>query len=228
MKKKKMFMVILGFVGLVLMLCLLLPLFKKGEEVENEVLSIKEAYESLNGKDGYIDVIVNEDNPYVIKDEDSVIKVLSEKSGIVLFASHKSNLSRSIINVLSESAVELNYDAISYFDVSNIRDELALDGNHNVIMKKDGTKSYKKMVSILGEKLTPYVLENTDGTKVNTGEKRIYLGTVVAVYNGEIVDVHSISMDEGEVLSESKKNSLKEIYKTMIESVTSEVCNDAC
>lgn len=229
MKENKLFIGILLIVLVVLGVCVSFSFFNKEEkEDKTDAVLIKEEYESLNDKEGLVNVLLDEDNPFVYKSEDDVIKILREKSGIVLFASYKSNASRSIIRVLSDVAKEYKFGSISYLDIFDIRDSYSLDKVHKPIMDKDGTHNYFELLKILDEELVPYVLENSDGTKVNVGEKRIYLPTIVAVYNGSIQDVYSVSMDEDKIIKEDEIDKIKEIFGAMIKSITDETCDDAC
>ena len=229
MKENKVFICLLGVVFLILGICLFLSFYKGNNDIKkSDAIIIKELYESKNDEDGYVKVSLGEDNPFVQKSEEEIVKILKEKTGIIVFATHESNASRSVISLLSDVAHELKYGSISYLDVKDVRDEYSLDNLHNTILDKDGTKGYKHILEVLDEELMPYIIENSDGTKVNVGESRIYMPTIVAVYNGKIQSVHTITTNEDKIIDEKEKDNLKGIFKTMIESVTDELCDDAC
>lgn len=228
MKENKLFIGLLGVVFIVLVGCVFFSFNDKREVKKKDAVLIKEEYEALNGNEDYVSVSLDDDNPYVYRSYEDIIKMIEEKSGIILFASAKSNSSRSVISLISEIAHELKFENVAYLDIMEDRDEYTLDKINKPIESKEGTKDYKKLLDVLDKELVSYVLEGSDGKKVNVGEKRIYMPTLVAVYNGEIQSVYSVSLNEDEEIDKDSLKKLKDVYVAMFKSVTEDICDDAC
>ena len=88
------------------------------------------------------------------------------------------------------------------------------------------------MLNVLNDSLDEYVLTGKDGKIINTGEKRIYAPTVIAVRNGEVTEIHVGSVDSQEsgydTLTDEETKELKEIYEKLIDSMNVGICNEGC
>ena len=92
----------------------------------------------------------------------------------------------------------------------------------------NGTDSYYKILDKLTDYLSDYYIEDSDKVEYNTGVKRLYAPTVVAVKNGEIVGFYEGTTDDAlynKELSEEEKSNLKETYKSIIEELNQESCD---
>ncbi|MDE5587482.1 MAG: hypothetical protein K2I72_03815, partial [Bacilli bacterium] len=71
-----------------------------------------------------------------------------------------------------------------YVDVAGIRDIITYKGNDEFETTKEGTESYYKLLELLNNVLSDYILTDSDGNEVSTGKKRIYAPNVVAIVDG--------------------------------------------
>ena len=70
------------------------------------------------------------------------------------------------------------------------------------------------------------------GKKINTGEKRLYAPTVVAVRDGKITGIHVGTLDSQksgyDTLTDKEKKELKNTFVDLIHTMNEGICNDAC
>ena len=147
--KKRNIIIIIGIVLLVGVITLLL-LPKK--EVIKDSEKFKEEYTE-----------VTEDNVFVYRSIDEIMKILENGSGVVYLGFPECKWCQKYVKYLDEVSRKANLEKIYYFDILEDR--------------KNNTEEYLKIVSLLNE-----YLQYDD-----EGNKRIYVPTVVAVNNGEIV-----------------------------------------
>lgn len=174
------------------LLVLLVCLFNFGNtsKLNNDSYKFKKEYESLNGKKREKDsktirkIHVDIDNPIKYSTAKDIVDMMNDKKTfIVYFGFNDCPWCRSIIENLISAAKEKDIDTIYYVDIKDIRDEKGLtDGK--IVTKKEGSKSYMKLIKKLDNVLEDYVI--IDGDKdFQTGEKRIYAPNIVAVVNGK-------------------------------------------
>ena len=195
-------------------------------------------YESLNGKvndktnEEYKSVNISENNKFVYKTEEEIIKILESKSGIIYFGFKSCPWCRSMVEVLDKASQNSKITNIYYLDIENIRDLLALDENNKIVTEKEGNTNYYKMLNLLDAYLEDYVLKGEEDVSVKTGEKRLYAPTVIAVVNGEIVGFHAKTVDSqtnpNEPLTEKQEKELEKIYTDLMAKTTENICNEGC
>lgn len=163
-------------------------LFKKTDAVK-----FKEEYESLNGvkskKTGKINRSVNisKDNVFVYKKASDIVDAINNKETFaVYFGFSECPWCRSVISTLSEVATDIGIDEIYYVNVSDIRDELEVK-NGKIVTKKQGDKSYMKLLKLLDNVLDDYTLTDDNDKEISTSEKRIYAPNVVSVVAGKAI-----------------------------------------
>ena len=203
----------------------------------SDAVKFKREYESLNKKkeeetqEKYLNITVDSDNVFVYKSDEEILDVLNKETGIVYFGYATCPYCRSMVNLLNDLAKESNLDTIYYVDIENISD------NYEVMEKTvskitNGTDSYYKILDKLSDYLTDYYIEDSDGLEYNTGVKRLYAPTVVAVKDGEIVGFHEGTTADASYnreLTPEEQTELKIIYKYMINKLNSDVCTeDSC
>ena len=144
-------------IGLVLIIILLVVIIiKANNKEENEVTdAIKFAQEYTE---------VGEDNLFVYRTYEEIVKILENGTGIVLLGFPECPWCQRYAKYLNEVAKDLDFDKIYYYNILEDR--------------KNNTEEYKKIVSLIEEHLQ-YDEE---------GNKRIYVPTIIALDNGEIVD----------------------------------------
>lgn len=107
---------------------------------------------------------VNNDNVFVYKDIDEIIKILENGTGVVYLGFPECPWCTQYVVYLNEVAKENDVETIYY---------------HNILEdRQNNTNEYQKIVSLLSDYLQ-YGEE---------GNKRIYVPAVIAVKKGEIID----------------------------------------
>ena len=96
--------------------------------------------------------------------------------------------------------------------VKEIRDQLDVDDDGNVITVKEGSEGYIGLLKRFDEVLEDYTLEY-DGDEIKTGEKRIYAPNVVSVVNGDAKELETgISDKQEDAYQELTEEMKKETY----------------
>lgn len=140
---------LLIIVGLVA--CILLAVNKE-KEVETDSEKFAKEY-----------TLVGEENLFVYRDIDEIIKILENGTGVVLLGFPECPWCQQYAVYLNEVAKDLDFEKIYYFNILNDR--------------KDNTEKYQEIVSLIGEHLQ----------YDDEGNKRVYVPAVIAVNKGEIV-----------------------------------------
>ena len=165
-------------------------------------------YESLNGKNDYIDVNIPSDNNIVYADYEQIFDIL-DGTGVIYFGYPECPWCRNAVPVLIEAAKEAEVDQIYYLNNNEDRDTKTLkDGK--VVTEKEGTDNYNTLLEKLGDKASTY-----EGLEDNS-IKRLYFPTLVVVKNGEITDYIEGTVDSQKdpqkPLNEKQKKELKDKY----------------
>jgi len=186
-------------------------------------ISFKNEYEKLNSNSDYVDVNIKSDNPFVyISDSDLVEKIENKEDLIVLFGYNKSNDTRFILDSMIDACNKLKIDKVYYLDILDIRNELEVNENGEVITKKEGSKAYTKLLELLEGHIEEYIV---NGRNVGT---RIYAPNILMIKNKNINDIlNPKSYLESD--DEKKKDSYNKIYEYLNKYVIS-TCdmNEAC
>ena len=186
-------------------------------------IMFKREYENLNGNKNYVSVNIPSDNPFVyITDSELVKKIENKEDMIVLFGYSKSNETRSILENILSSCKSLNINTIYYLDILSIRNELEVNENGEVVTKKEGSDSYKKLLELLDGHLDEYIVNgNIMGT-------RIYAPNVLIIKDKNIFDVVN-GKSYLETEEEKEKESKGMIYN-YLKKYTNNSCdiNEAC
>ena len=151
--------------------------------------------------------LIDKDNAFEYKTIDEIINILENGTGIVYLGFPSCPWCQKYVTYLNSVSNELKLNKIYYFDIYNDR--------------KDNTKSYQKIVTILSD-----YLQYDD-----EGNKRIYVPSVIAVREGKIVgfddetawDTGGYS-DPNDYWTDEKIVNLEEKLTTMINKVNSKVC----
>lgn len=151
--KDKQNLLIIGLIIIIILLIFTIVKAKDNKE-EVELDNIKFAKEYTQ---------VGEDNLYVYRTNEEIIKILENGSGAVLIGFPECPWCQRYAVYLNEVAKDLDYEKIYYYNVLEDR--------------KNNTEEYKKIVSLIEEHLQ-YDEE---------GNKKIYVPAVIALNNGEIV-----------------------------------------
>jgi len=189
----------------------------------SESLKFKEEYESFNDVEGYISLDISSNNPMVYATYDEVEKIITSGTGVIYFGFPKCPWCRNVVPQLISSAADVGLDKIYYFNALEIRDIKKLDQNGNVLVEKEGTAEYKKLVELLYDYIDVYEGLNDETIK------RLYFPTVVFVKDGKILGSHIGTVDSQNdpnvPLTESQVSELKEIYTEYMLKVLGTVCD---
>lgn len=239
-KDKKMLVSILLLLFVFMIFIGLIAFRDKKEEnvVNSDAISFKNEYESLNNvvrdKDGKTikEVSISTNNPVDIVTEEEAISLLESGTGILYFGFPDCPWCRSMLPVLLFTLDNMNIDRLSYLNVKNIRDTLALGEKNKVEVKEEGTKGYYKILELMDGVLEPYYLTSEDGKKIDTKEKRLYAPTVVAVKEGKVVDIHVGTVESQasgyDDLTKEQQEELQNRFMELVRKVYSVDCDEAC
>jgi len=159
----------------------------------SDAYKFKEEYESINNEDNghgnkYRELNIPIANPMVYQTTTDIVnRVENKETFIVYFGFKECPWCRSIIEELIHAAKDKKVDKIYYVDVLNIRDVKEADDNGNITTTKEGNSAYMELINKFSDVLSDYNLNDT-----YMGEKRIYAPNIIAVSNGE-----AIQMEEG-------------------------------
>lgn len=149
---------------------------------------------------------VTENNVFIYKNKEEIIKILKHGTGIVYFGFPECPWCQAYVKILNDVAKEEGLKEIYYYNILEDR--------------KNNTDFYKEVVSILNDNL------DYD----NEGNKRIYVPDITGVYKGKIVGHdNETSMISGDITPEDywtdeviEKLQIK--LKDIIAIVTDSVC----
>lgn len=197
--------------------------------IKKTAKDFKEEYEKLNHQkdtegNSYINLSIDSGNIIQYATYDKIFSLLERGTGVIYFGTPESNQSRVLLPILFDASEEVGIDTIYYLDLSNDRDQKELGEDGKVIIKKEGTENYQKLVKKLDSVLGSY-----DGLE-DDSIKRIYFPTLIFVKDGEMIASHvareesndssSIPMDE-----EESQRLKEELMSDMNQIIT---CDDAC
>lgn len=149
---------------------------------------------------------VDEDNVFVYKSAEDIIKIMEHGTGVVYLGFPECPWCNAYVKYLNEVAKDVGIDEIYYYNILEDR--------------KNNTKNYQKIVSLLGNNLQ-YDEE---------GNLRIYVPNVSFHINGEIIgndletsyDTHGLSSpdeywtaEEVKDLKERLNSYMKDVFKAL-------------
>ena len=197
--KKKVFLILILFIGLFVIGC---------SANNKDALKFKEEYEKINGdKTSYSDnkyrtLKIDKNNPYVYSSAKEILEKINNKETFyVYFGSSYCPWCRSVIEKSIESAQKNNIKKIYYVDIWNgfhneiLRDTYKLNDKNEAEKEKDGTKEYYKLLEKFDNLLEDYTLTTDDGEEVKVGEKRIFAPDFIYVENGVAKSITSATSE---------------------------------
>lgn len=194
-------------------------------------VKFKEEYEKLNGtkiKDTelkYLEVSIDDKSPIKYSNYEEIFDILENGTGVIYFGFPECPWSRTITPVLLDAISASGVDMVYYFNNKEDRDELEVNQNKKVVVKKEGTDEYYKLLEKLGDFASDYDLEGVD-----TDSKRLYFPTILVVKEGKIVSFHEGTLgsqkDPFEEMTKEQKDELKDILIEKLEKLV--VCDGTC
>lgn len=180
---------------LIVILTLTLVVACQAEEL-SDAQKFEEEYEALNGQttmDGehvYMTLDIPTDNRVEYVDLAQIQDIIANGTGVMYFGFPECPWCRTLVPVLFEAVQAAGYEGPVYYgDFLTERDKLSLDDSGNIVVEQEGSEAYKQLVATLYDWLGPYKGLNDDTIK------RIYFPTTVFVKDGQIVDVHLVTVD---------------------------------
>ena len=134
-----------------------------------------------------------------------------------------------MIKLLISAAESNNLEEIYYLNIMDIRDSLRVDDTGDIVVDKEGSKNYKKILKELDSILETYYVKDAMGNDVSTNEKRLYAPTVIAVKKGKVVAHHvgtvTSQTDPYVELTKEQQEELYSIYSDLISKVSKKTCD---
>ena len=237
MKKEKILLICLPILCALAAIIGYLKVINK--DSDTDAFKFKEEYEALNGTTVYENLKystlnISENNPIKYSSYDEIIDIIENKSGIIYLGFPGCPWCRSALPILFDVAKDNDIKTIYYLNILNERDsyvvqdgelayEIDEDGN-----EKKGTKGYFKLLEVLDEHLTDYII-SYDDKEYKTGEKRIYAPTVIFVRNGKVLGLHVSTVESQksgfDKMTDEQKEELYGIYEDYILEMENSTCS---
>lgn len=149
---------------------------------------------------------VGQNNVFVYRNADEIIKILEGGTGLVYLGFPECPWCQAYVPMLNEAAKEEGVEKIYYF---NIRED-----------RQENSKNYQKIVKLVKN----YLMKDDEGNE------RIFVPDVYAVKDGKILSHNNeTSVIDSDITpsaywTTSKKAEIKSTFKNMINEVYSNVC----
>ena len=200
---------------------------------ETDAIKFKREYEEFNDKNydngkPYFNVSLSNKNLFKYISEEKAVKFLSEGTGVIYFGFPQCPWCRTLVPYLEEAGEKYGLDQIYYLNIREIRDSYKVE-NKKAVIDQEGTASYYELLKALDEYLEDYNIADEKGKKYDTGVKRLYAPTTVAVKDGKIVGFNEGTVDSQEKfipLTDEEANELKEKLSNMFAQISNFVCTD--
>ena len=201
---------------------------KDNDKQVNDIVKFEKEYEDYNGKEtpyggNYLEIDIDKESNIKYSSYDEIYSILEDKTGVIYFGFPTCPWCRNLVPVLLDASKEAGIDTIYYLNNMEDRDTKELvDGE--IVVKKNGTKNYYKLVEKLDSVLGEY--EGLNDSSI----KRLYYPTVVFVKDGKIVDSHIGTVDSQENPSVFLNDEqYKELKDTLVDKMLKLiVCDGAC
>ncbi len=217
MKKKILFILLIGFCFLALASCSK----KENNEVLSDALKFKEEYEKLNGAKNssnkeHRTLSISEDNPFVYATSKDIVDMVDNKGTFyVYFGSSYCPWCRSVMEEFIKVAKEQNIAKVYYVDIWDgdhveiLRDTYTLDKNNKLVLSKEGGEYYQDILQRFDNVLSDYTLTDSKGKTVKVGEKRIFAPNFIYVEEG-------VAKKITEGISSKQKDSREELTEEIL------------
>ncbi len=183
---------------------------------EDDALTFKEEYEALNEQEGYREVEIDEDNPFVYSSLEEVIEMMEdEETFIVYFGANWCNWCRSVLPTCIEVADELGIETIYNVNVrpdndidQDIRNIYELDEDGNAYLAHEGSDDYQTFLQLANN-----ILLADDNMP---SEKKVYAPNFILIRKGVAIEIatgiSSLQSSKTEELSTEMLEEMREIF----------------
>ncbi len=220
---------------LVVGLCAYAIMNHKSDKV-TDAIKFKEEYEAYNGKvnesndENYLNVDISRENPMVYKTGKEIVDIMKNEDAVIYFGFARCPWCRNIVEPLLKASQNEKVDKIYYVDIYNIRDSYEFTGSIVPTQTQKGTDAYYEILKILDKNLEEYYIEDDSKNEYDTGVKRLYAPTVVAISKGKVKAFHEGTLEAQEdpytALTDKQKEELTKTYEDLMKSVNTKVCKD--
>lgn len=198
--------------------------------LDKDSVKFKREYESLNDtireEDGarYNNVSIDSNNPIKYIDSEEALSILDSDKAIIYVGANWCPWCRNAVPVLFDVAKDYNVKKIYYLNLDEEKSDYEIK-NEKLVQTNKGTEGYYKLLNKLEDHLQDYVLTDEIGGQYNTGEKRIFMPTVITVKDGKVISTYTgtVTLDENQTkyskMTESQKEILYNIYDQMFKQV---------
>lgn len=203
-------------------------------DVKPHLISVKEEYESLNGKSRKENCIFQ-----TIEIDDSVIDNSSIKEALNIFHDSAESLlyfganwcpwCRNVLPILVEYA-KANNLRITYVNLDKKRPVYSMD-NNEIILTDKGDKDFELLTKEFNEIMQDYIIKKDDEDIILKDKLTIYIPLVVFGSFGNIIGYHygGVDLNQGQtpydLFDEKQKKELLEIFesKNIVEGITCDI-----
>ena len=225
----------------ILVIIMLVGVLFLGGCANKDAAKFKEDYESLNGveRNGKMNrtVKIDEDNPFVYTTGEDIVKKIENKETFYLYVGDtQCPWCRSVIEMAIKKAKEFGVSKIYYIPIWDedhneiFRDKYELNEDGTLNRTIEGTEGYNKLLTLFKDVLSDYTLTKEDGSKIETGEKRIYAPNFFYVNKGVakkmVEGISENQKDAREELTEELLNDEANIFDDFFKAATT--CDDKC
>ena len=116
MTHKHLYYSLIGLLVFILLLGCFIACYPKGE---SDAKKFKKEYEQYNSE-SKIKVELDNNNPFVYRNEKQIEKILKNNTGIIFIGNAKNETSRATVNLLAKLAKKTDVTKIFYLDNTNI------------------------------------------------------------------------------------------------------------
>ena len=212
---------------------------KEKIKLTDDEIAFKKEYEDLNGKE--VDgtklkkVTIIEDNNIVYIDSSKAIDLIKNKDGVIYFASPTNDKSRITTPILLNAMESTSLDKIYYLNITkdgeDIRDTYEIN-KKKATKVKDADPNYYTLLELLDKYLDNYVLINSNGDKIKTGEKRLNIPTLISFNGGTVTGYVEGTLKDHELdndgtlrnLTKEESDSLNKKYVDLITAYLDDDC----
>jgi len=204
--------------------------------VTEDMLRFKYEYEALNNQPNAAGTIymksitIPEFNLIRYTTPEEILEIAESGTGLIYFGFPQCPWCRQMTPLLIETALEKGLDVIHYIDMLPIRSTWALQDGEPVMVDPGHPYYHDLLVAfesvIEPMSLNPFHLVDAEGNRINTEELRIFVPTVVAIRDGEIVASHVYTVpasapgnlygNQWNPLSDEETAYLRAIYEELI------------